>query len=59
MKPWSKRNLQRENMCPNFASKMDTDFALAAMPENFGNWPMEDAVANNVDTPFMTLVVDG
>jgi len=59
MKPWSERNLQPENMCPNFASKMDTDLALAAGPENFGNWPMEDVAVNNADTSFMTSVVDG
>ena len=38
---------------------MDTDLALAAGPENFGNWPMEDVAVNNADTSFMTSVVDG
>jgi len=58
MKPWSERNLQRVNTCWNFALKTNKDFALAADPENFGNWPMEDVAVNTADIPFMTSVVD-
>ena len=58
MKPWSERNLQRVNTCWNFASKTNKEFALAADPENFGNWPMEDVAVNTADIPFMTSVVD-
>ena len=59
MNPWSERNLQRGNMCWDFALKTNKDFVLAVNPESFGNWLMEGVVVSIADIPFMTSVADG
>ncbi len=47
------------NICQKSAAKMDTDFVLVVINENFTNCLAADAVALDVNTPFMTSLEDG
>ena len=47
------------NICQKSAAKIDTDFVLVVINENFTNCLAVDVVALDVNTPFMTSLEDG
>ena len=47
------------NICQKSVAKIDTDFVLVVINENFTNCLAVDVVALDVNTPFMTSLEDG